>query len=442
QVSYSGSWLNRLCMKRSLKLRGHRLKVRHAPEPSTILWENFGYTRCELFQRRSVTVILAGCFLCVSVAVAFLSLYQSQQAAAEGGGGECPADWDALSDSEQRSLIEEDSKILHCYCSDISLSTIDPGDVCFNYLTATVTALWLSLATGCVVAFTNAFSNKLMRFMGPYERFLTVDRQEVSIFRRLLLLKFINVAVSVLITNSKFLIDLFAIDITYKDDFNKDWYRSLGSTLILITLTNAVTPHLYWLYLWFRQRRQWVMRREFAVSQDDLNALTRGAQWEVSVRYAEISVIFAVCLMYSAGIPVLLPIGAVSFFLFYWVEKVLFINFYRTPPQYSQELANEVLSFIPYCLWLHVVFSIYMFGNGSVFPVTKDEEFAQELTEEASLTFDFGSKLNATASKPLIVPLLVLTGYILKLWLGSTVFSVAGKFLSFLTCRGKIKSTK
>lgn len=62
------------------------------------------------------------------------------------------------------------------------------------------------------------------------------------------------------------------------------------------------------------------------------------------MRYAEIAVIFAVCLAYSAGIPVLLPIGALSFVVFYWIEKALFVHFYQTPPQYSSTLTNEVIA--------------------------------------------------------------------------------------------------
>lgn len=64
---------------------------------------------------------------------------------------------------------------------------------------------------------------------------------------------------------------------------------------------------------------------------------------KASVRYAEITVIFAVCLAYSAGIPILLPIGAFSFLLFYWVEKTLFVNFYLTPPQYSGKLTTDAV---------------------------------------------------------------------------------------------------
>lgn len=227
-------------------------------------------------------------------------------------------------------------------------------------------------------------------------------------------------------------------------------YRTLGSSLVLTVIMNAVTPHLYWLLLWARKEWVWRKRRGEAVSQAALNNLTKGARWEVrsspvpaprsyaapgraptplsrrssaaptglavdvsahalfdgapsscaavapppaevcsclcrrsradpdpcaegshligqagapvaatarprsplagsfprqvSVRYAEIAVIFAVCLAYSAGIPILLPVGALSFLLFYWVEKVLFVHFYQTPPQYSPRLTNEVIT--------------------------------------------------------------------------------------------------
>ncbi|CAN0363513.1 unnamed protein product [Ectocarpus sp. 13 AM-2016] len=108
-------------------------------------------------------------------------------------------------------------------------------------------------------------------------------------------------------------------------------------------LLNAVTPHLYWLVMWGIKSWKWKHNRGRAISQEALNNLTKGLRWEVSVRYAEITVIFAVCLAYSAGIPILLPIGTLSFVLFFWVEKALFVNFYLTPPQYSGRLTNEVV---------------------------------------------------------------------------------------------------
>lgn len=45
KVLYSGSWFSWLCSKSNTRLKGKRIKVVEAPEPSTILWENYGYRR-------------------------------------------------------------------------------------------------------------------------------------------------------------------------------------------------------------------------------------------------------------------------------------------------------------------------------------------------------------------------------------------------------------
>lgn len=42
-----------------------------------------------------------------------------------------------------------------------------------------------------------------------------------------------------------------------------------------------------------------------------------------------------------------------------------------------------------------MVFAIYMYGNGSIFPVTtSDDETTEEAVEDASEVFNFSAKLN------------------------------------------------
>lgn len=51
-------------------------------------------------------------------------------------------------------------------------------------------------------------------------------------------------------------------------------------------------------------------------------------------------------------------------------------------------------SLIPYCLWIHVVFAFYMYGNGSVFPGnTAEGESDQQAASDNPDTFDFAAKL-------------------------------------------------
>ncbi|CAN0127277.1 unnamed protein product [Ectocarpus sp. 6 AP-2014] len=434
RVSYSGSWITRLCAKEKMKLKGKRISVEEAPEPSTILWENYGYRRCELWTRRTATLLIGTSFITLSIGMSIYALYQNQQAESEGGTAECPEGWDALSRWEQEDAVAEDGTILHCLCdgSDGSAWTLSPNDVCYEYAWAKVQATWLVLGTSFMVAFTNAAINKITRMMGVFEKHLSVDKQEVAVYRRLVLLKFVNIGLTVLVTNSRRVIDVLGVNLDYEEDFTSEWYRTLGSSLVMNVLLNAVTPHLYWLVLWSIKSWKWKHNRGRAISQEALNNLTKGLRWEVSVRYAEITVIFAVCLAYSAGIPILLPIGTLSFVLFYWVEKALFVNFYLTPPQYSGKLTTEAVSLIPYCLWIHVVFAFYMYGNGTIFPTETD----------TSDTFNIIGKLEVKAVQPLLVPFCILTALIVEHWLGNTVLNFCGRVAAILTCKGKLASKK
>lgn len=47
--------------------------------------------------------------------------------------------------------------------------------------------------------------------------------RQVAIFRRLVLLKFVNIGLTVLVTNSRRVIDLLRVNIDYEDDFTSDW---------------------------------------------------------------------------------------------------------------------------------------------------------------------------------------------------------------------------
>lgn len=45
-----------------------------------------------------------------------------------------------------------------------------------------------------------------------------------------------------------------------------------------------------------------------------------------------------VALIFSAGMPVLLPIAMMWFFVAYWVDKVLVLRFYRSPVRVCDRL--------------------------------------------------------------------------------------------------------
>ncbi len=71
--SFSG--LYRMLYSTELDLRGSKLVVRQATEPSTIIWENLAYSKLNRFARRFVTTLLALLMICVSLVMIFAARY-------------------------------------------------------------------------------------------------------------------------------------------------------------------------------------------------------------------------------------------------------------------------------------------------------------------------------------------------------------------------------
>ncbi|CAM9173165.1 unnamed protein product [Chrysoparadoxa australica] len=436
-VMYGKSWLGRLLMKKSLRLKGHRIRVLPAPEPSTILHENYGYGYWELAWRRAGTSLIAGGLLLVSIAIALVAVNYNQQATAEAGLEDCPADWDDLGGEEQKSLIESTPGMLHCYCANKSLASLGSSSICRDYIETAIIAFWTTASASIAIVIINIGLDRVLRALAPLEHFMSVDEQELSIFYRVLFLKLLNTGLLALVTNSAVVLALLNLELEINDWFTVDWFRTQGTSLAITMIMMIATPHMYWLgSKWYKQRR---LRKAKAtcLSQDKLNKLTYGDNWGIAARGAEITVIFSVCFGYSSGIPILLPIGTASFFVFYWIEKYLFVNHYRNPPRYSERLASGAVQTIPFVLLLHTMAAISMYNSGKA--------FVNEMQQPGGPQYNAAPFLGirpTAASKPMIATLILLLVFFGNRWLGGTLFKMLGSVWQCITCSGGVQSKK
>ena len=70
--------------------------------------------------------------------------------------------------------------------------------------------------------------------------------------------------------------------------------------------------------------------------------------------------------------PLLYLIGCFSFVVTYWVDKWLFIRFYRSPPHYSAEISVRASKLTAYpALIVHVAMSIWILSNADIFSSDK-----------------------------------------------------------------------
>ena len=98
-------------------------------------------------------------------------------------------------------------------------------------------------------------------------------------------------------------------------------YRNIGANMVLTMCMNIVTPHMYWVGSYILHNRNFRKNKDKAIDQKSLNELAIGPPFKIAERLASAFSTFSICLVYSSGLPILLPIGAVAMFTYYWAGQ-------------------------------------------------------------------------------------------------------------------------
>ena len=79
-------------------------------------------------------------------------------------------------------------------------------------------------------------------------------------------------------------------------------------------------------------------------------------------RYSGMLTILAVTLLYSGGLPIMYPTGAVFFFITYWMDKCLLFKCYRKPIKFDIYMARHTLFYFKFILLAHIGGFLLMYG--------------------------------------------------------------------------------
>ena len=169
-------------------------------------------------------------------------------------------------------------------------------------------------------------------------------------------------------TTGKFVLTKDYVLNGWYSDINRDWYIYVGFAFITLIITNQVIS-LGFAYIW--QGYRWLMKmlcRAWKVLQVDLNKLYEGYDFNLQERYAtNLSFIF-VCMIYCGPIPLLIPILAIYFIVWFWTDKFILIYFSKKPPSYNISMHVLTMTIMPFAMFLHLCFSIWAYGAPDVFP--------------------------------------------------------------------------
>jgi hypothetical protein len=380
----------------SNKSHAHKIVVSSPPEPSTILWENLQFTGWSRRKSDLKSFAIAALVLLCALVTSVLAKFYQQKSKDEGGTQACPGDWDFVSQDmlilkgalginatapdggvwTQNELHQQwvryNSEIAHCWCTQIARREQLNDPLCREYFYGTVVVDILYASTSAVVGIVNAVLITAMRHLSRQERHHNLTERETSFYVRVFILLFLNTGVVISFANSQYFL-YYTNKITGTAwmqgtrDFDTEWYQTVGATIILISLLNSVAPHALPIVKYLRALRKQRKEKDKCVTQADQNNLFFGPRFHISSRYASSMTVMFVTLMYGAGMPILYPIACFSFVLSFWIDKYLFINYYRRPPQYDAKLGRRASGTLMYGLLLHLVVSIWMYGNKAVF---------------------------------------------------------------------------
>jgi len=178
-------------------------------------------------------------------------------------------------------------------------------------------------------------------------------------------------------------------------------------------------------------------------TQDRLNEAFLGPEFHMDARYAQMLVNFFICFMYMSGMPLMTWIGFACFFIQFWVDKFLFCNFYRTPPQYSDTMGKMTTQYVGYSIIVHLLMSIWMLGNKAIFESKSFDRQGDISQFEQSYN---PLKLHGNLEQAHVVPLATfLVGFVV-LWfinVQTKEFThFTKKFINCITCSGGAQHDK
>lgn len=105
-------------------------------------------------------------------------------------------------------------------------------------------------------------------------------------------------------------------------------------------------------------------------TQVQLEALHAGPLFLLEDRYACLLNTFFVCIIYSAGIPILIPVLFTTVAITYGVDKHTLLRAYRLPMALDHTLALGTTKYMKYAVFIHLVFASWMFSNPDIFDST------------------------------------------------------------------------
>ena len=248
----------------------------------------------------------------------------------------------------------------------------------FSLLNVTLLRIIVSI----VVVGVNVSAKSILRALKNFEKRSSHSSISISMTYILFFVQFVNAALLIILmngyirgfnTNSKILF----LNGKY-NNFTIEWYRNVGKSLIGTMILYMFGIHslniIFFIYMLFKrwQDKHFTndIRLTYQVSQEQLNKLYIGLEFNIEIKYASILTICYICVMYGSTMPIMYLIGSVSLLIYYYIDKYFFLRVNRIPHAVSPTLALYVTRTLYFASFVNLCIAIWSFSTINIFNPT------------------------------------------------------------------------
>lgn len=162
-------------------------------------------------------------------------------------------------------------------------------------------------------------------------------------------------------------------------DFSSAWYAAVGSSLVFTMCMYILSEQFVLLVTIGMQKLRQLYDQRINVYPYTSAAIThKDLQVELDQLYirpefpfeghiASLLTLVFVCMTYSAPMPILNIICAISLFILYNLNKIFILRYHSVPTAYSVSLVKVVICVLYFSAILHCLVGIWAYGNNSFY---------------------------------------------------------------------------
>ena len=194
--------------KQELKFQNkYKLKVSQTSDPSNINWENLDYSPCKRLLRQSFSYFVAGGIIVVSIVIFYLLKNVDSELPDKNY---CMINFATDPNLSLASAKETytTNKAIICYCKALPINNIlsdsNYRSFCSYYIEQKTYNTLIRVSVSLSVVALNFVLKHIFRYLGRFERIVSVTYQQLKVMTKVFITTFINTSLVVLAVNADF----------------------------------------------------------------------------------------------------------------------------------------------------------------------------------------------------------------------------------------------